>query len=105
MLFQCYRPWLIESFVEIDRFAGTSYQAANWIEIGRTKGRCRQDREHSHAKSVKAIYVYPLQAAFRQRLGGVEPVVANALGLAEGLADDGWAQQKFGGAKLGDRLV
>ena len=49
-----YRPWLIESFVEIERFAGTSYQAANWIEIGQTKGRGRQDREHSHAKSVKA---------------------------------------------------
>ena len=100
-----YRPWLIESFVEIERFAGTSYQAANWIEIGQTKGRGRQDREHKHAKSVKAIYVYPLQADFRQRLGGVEPVVASALGLAEGLEGDGWAQQEFGGAKLGDRRL
>jgi hypothetical protein len=100
-----YRPWLIESFVETDRFAGTSYQAANWIEIGRTKGRGRQDREHSNAKSVKAIYVYPLRADFRQRLGGVEPVVASALGLAEGLEGDGWAQQEFGGAKLGDRRL
>ena len=100
-----YRPWLIESFVEIDRFAGTSYQAANWIEIGRTKGRGRQDREHRNAKSVKAIYVYPLQTDFRQRLGGVEPVVARALGLAEGLDGDGWAQQEFGDAKLGDRRL
>jgi len=32
-----YRPGLIESFVETDRFAGTSYQAANWIEIGTTQ--------------------------------------------------------------------
>jgi hypothetical protein len=100
-----YRPWLIESFVETDRFAGTSYQAANWIEIGKTKGRGRQDREHRHAKSVKAIYVYPLQADFRQRLGGVEPVVACALGLAEGLEGDSWAQQEFGGAPLGDRRL
>lgn len=100
-----YRPWLIESFVESERFAGTSYQAANWIEIGQTKGRGRQDREHNHVKSVKAIYVYPLQADFRQRLGGVEPVVASALGLAEGLEGDGWAQQEFGGAKLGDRRL
>lgn len=97
-----YRPWLIESFVESERFAGTSYQAANWIEIGQTKGRGRQDRKHNHAKSVKAIYVYPLQADFRQRLGGVEPVVASPLGVAEGLEGDGWAQQEFGGAKLGD---
>jgi hypothetical protein len=100
-----YRPWLIESFVERERFAGTSYQAANWIEIGQTKGRGRQDREHNDAKSVKAIYVYPLQADFRQRLGGVEPVVARALGLAEGLEGAGWAQQEFGGAKLGDRRL
>ena len=100
-----YRPWLIESFVEIERFAGTSYQAANWIEIGRTKGRGRQDREHDNAKSVKAIYVYPLQADFRQRLGGAEPVVASALGLAEGLEGDGWAQQEFGAAQLGDRRL
>ena len=100
-----YRPWLIESFVESERFAGTSYQAANWIEIGQTKGRGRQDREHDHAKSVKAIYVYPLQADFRQRLGGVEPVAASTLGLAEGLEGEGWARQEFGGAKLGDRRL
>ena len=100
-----YRPWLIESFVESGRFAGTSYQAANWIEIGQTKGRGRQDREHDHAKSVKAIYVYPLQADFRQRLGGVEPVAASTLGLAEGLEGEGWAQQEFGDAQLGDRRL
>ena len=88
-----YRPWLIESFVETERFAGTSYQAANWIEIGKTKGRGRQDREHRHAKSVKAIYVYPLAADFRQRLGGVEPVVAGALELGEGL-EGGAGQRK-----------
>ena len=100
-----YRPWLIESFVEIERFAGTSYQAANWVEIGRTKGRGRQDREHDNAKGVKAIYVYPLQADFRRRLGAVESIVAPALGLAEGLEGEGWAQQEFGDAKLGDRRL
>ena len=100
-----YRPWLIESFMDTDRFSGISYQAANWIEIGRTKGRGRQDREHHHAKSVKAIYVYPLQADFRQRLGGIEPVVTRALGLAEGLEGERWAQQEFGEAKLGDRRL
>ncbi len=100
-----YRPWLIESFVEIERFAGTSYQAANWIDIGKTKGRGRQDQQHRHAKSIKAIYVYALQADFRQRLGAMEPVAAGALGVAEGLDGDGWAEQEFGGAKLGDRRL
>ena len=100
-----YRPWLIESFVETERFAGTSYQAANWIEIGKTKGRGRQDQGHRNAKTVKAIYVYPLEADFRARLGGVEPVVAGALDLGEGLEGEGWAEQEFGGAKLGDRRL
>jgi hypothetical protein len=100
-----YRPWLIESLVETDRFAGTSYQAANWMEIGKTKGRGRQDREHRNAKAVKAIYVYPLAADFRSRLGGVEPVVAGALERAEGLEGEGWAAQEFGGAQLGDRRL
>ena len=100
-----YRPWLIESFVETERFAGTSYQAANWIEIGKTKGRGRQDQGHKNAKTVKAIYMYPLEADFRARLGGVEPVVSGALDLAQGLEGDGWAEQEFGGAKLGDRRL
>jgi Domain of unknown function (DUF4338)/Transposase DNA-binding/Transposase DDE domain len=100
-----YRPWLIESFVETERFAGTSYQAANWIEIGKTKGRGRQDRGHDNGKSVKAIYVYPLAADFRRRLGGVEPVVAGALEPAEGLEGQGWAEQEFGAAQLGDRRL
>jgi hypothetical protein len=35
---------LVETFVERDRFAGTSYKAANWIQLGETNGRSRQDR-------------------------------------------------------------
>ncbi len=51
--------------MEIDRFVGTSFQEAIWIEFGRSKGRDRQDQEHNNAKSFKAICVYPLQADFR----------------------------------------
>ena len=32
-----YRPWLVESFVDTENFVGTSYKAANWLEIGKTK--------------------------------------------------------------------
>ncbi|EQD27987.1 hypothetical protein B1A_21450, partial [mine drainage metagenome] len=48
-----YRPWLIESFVDTEQFAGTCYRAANWVSVGETQGRGRQDREHKKAKSVK----------------------------------------------------
>ncbi|MDY6822455.1 MAG: DUF4338 domain-containing protein [Thermodesulfobacteriota bacterium] len=33
-----YAPVLVETFVEISRFTGTCYQAANWCYLGKTKG-------------------------------------------------------------------
>jgi hypothetical protein len=33
------RPVLLETFVDSERFAGTCYKAANWIYVGKTKGR------------------------------------------------------------------
>ena len=61
---------LVESFVERGRFRGTVYRAANWQRIGETQGRTRQDRYHGVQVPVKDIYVYPLQANFRQVLDG-----------------------------------
>ena len=100
-----YRPWLVESFVDSDFFAGTCYQATNWAAVGKTKGRGRQDREHQRAKTVKAIYVYPLEADFRARMGVPEPVGLIALEPGEGLDGEAWASQEFGGAVLGDERL
>jgi hypothetical protein len=55
-----YRPWLVESFVDQSRYTGTCYRASNWLEVGQTQGRGRQDSAHQHAETVKAIYLYPL---------------------------------------------
>lgn len=60
--------WLVETFVEQDRFAGTVYQAAGWLHLGQTSGRTRQDRQHTLQTSLKSIYVRPLHPAFRDRL-------------------------------------
>jgi hypothetical protein len=60
-----YAPVLLETFVETDRFAGTSYRAANWIRVGQTKGRGKLDRTHARALPVKDVYVYPLHRAYR----------------------------------------
>ena len=49
----CYRPILMESFVDNAHFPGTCYQAANWIRIGRTQGRGRQDRFRKAGETVK----------------------------------------------------
>jgi hypothetical protein len=59
---------LVETFVDRTRFAGTCYRAANWVCIGQTKGRSRQDRHKRLKVAVKDLYLYPLTADFRQRL-------------------------------------
>ena len=63
-----HRLYLLESFVQADRFRGTSYQAANWIHVGQTTGRTRQDRHHRLQSPLKDIYLYPLSGDGRQQL-------------------------------------
>jgi hypothetical protein len=66
-----YRPLLLETLVDPQRFRGTCYRAANWIRVGQTSGRGRMDREHkAHGQAVKDIYLYPLTRNARQRLCG-----------------------------------
>jgi hypothetical protein len=52
--------YLLETFVEQGRFAGTCYRAANWVRVGQTKGRSRQDRRQELSVPVKDIYLFPL---------------------------------------------
>lgn len=59
---------LVETFVESQRFAGTSYAAANWICVGQTVGRGRNDRTHAQAAPIKAIWLRPLRRDFRSFL-------------------------------------
>jgi hypothetical protein len=67
-----YRPCLLETFVERDRFRGTCYRAANWIYVGETQGRGKLDRQHRHALPVKHVYLYPLHRRFQQQLHATE---------------------------------
>ena len=64
-------PLLLETLVDVARFRGTCYRAANWIHVGQTTGRGRMDREHaSHGRAIRDIYVYPLARDTRQHLRG-----------------------------------
>jgi len=66
-----YRPALLETFVEVDRFQGTCYKAANWLCLGVTKGRGRNDVFHQPSREpVKSIWVHPLCRRFREVLCG-----------------------------------
>ena len=60
--------YLVETFVERDRFRGTAYRAANWSRVGATTGRTRQDRYSSIQTPVKEVYLYPLTPKFKERL-------------------------------------
>ena len=59
---------LLETFVDMTRFRGTCYKAANWILVGRTKGRSRNDRYNTLRVPQKEVYVYPVNARFREIL-------------------------------------
>ncbi len=100
-----YRPLLIESFVDTERYSGTCYQAANWLAIGKTKGRGRQDRYSKSVLSQKTIYMYALETQFRKQLGLSPSAGLGALGISDGLDAAQWAEHEFGGAPLGDKRL
>ena len=60
--------YLLESFVQRDRFAGACYRAAHWRVLGATTGRGRNSTALAPSEPVKEVYVQPLRGDFRQRL-------------------------------------
>jgi uncharacterized protein DUF4338/transposase-like protein/transposase Tn5 family protein len=98
-----YEPRLIETYVEQQRFRGTCYRAANWIEVGRTQGRGRQDRTRQSQGTVKRIYVYPLGRQARQQLQRVAEPARRPVARAKPGQD--WAEEEFGRVQLGDRRL
>ena len=63
-----YRPLLIETFVDTERFAGTCYKAANWTLVGQTAGRGKWDRYNARGKPVKTVWLYPLDQRYKEGL-------------------------------------
>ena len=99
-----YRPWLVETFVG-PAHDGASFKAANFVWVGHTAGRGRQDRDHARARPVKAVYMYALEPHWRRRLGVARVAAAPALAPAEGLDSGTWTVNEFGGAPLGDQRL
>ena len=60
--------FLVETFVEQERFAGTAYKAAGWIEVGKTTGRTRQDTQRTIQAPIKSVWIRPLHLRYRERL-------------------------------------
>jgi hypothetical protein len=63
-----YSPVLLETFVEIDRFTGTCYRAANWTQVGITQGRGKLEKSKQGKLPKKYILLYPLVKDFKEQL-------------------------------------
>ena len=71
----------LETFVDRSRFKGTCYRAANWVRLGATQGRTRNDREHRIKVPIKDVYLYSLIKDFKTQLSVVSST-ENLLSLA-----------------------
>jgi hypothetical protein len=60
--------YFLETFVDTEKFKGTCYQAANWIYLGKTTGRGKNDQTYKPNRSLKAAWGYPLLKNFRELL-------------------------------------
>jgi len=60
--------YFLETFVDPQRFRGTCYRAANWLVLGRTTGRGKDDLTHRPNRPIKEVLGYPLSKRFRERL-------------------------------------
>jgi hypothetical protein len=64
--------YYLETFVDPERFRGTAYRAANWIVLGTTTGRGKDDQTGKPNRSLKEVLGYPLTKDFRRRLGEIQ---------------------------------
>ena len=60
--------YFLETFIDPARYRGTCYRAANWVLMGRTTGRGKDDQTNRPNRSIKEVWGYPLRRGFRQLL-------------------------------------
>jgi hypothetical protein len=75
--------FLLETFVDAERFQGTCYKADNWTYVGKTTGRGKLSKSNKPTLSKKTVYVYPLTKNFRDRLNTQDPVASRELPIQE----------------------
>ncbi|GAB7058111.1 hypothetical protein JCM16163A_48600 [Paenibacillus sp. YK5] len=52
--------YMLETFVDQERFRGVCYRAANWIRVGQTQGRSRDDTQRLfQVSSQRCVSVSP----------------------------------------------
>jgi hypothetical protein len=97
-------PVLVETFVDGSRYRGTCYRAANWIDLGLTEGRGRQDRMRQEDMARKHVLVYPLQRDWRKIL--TAPLeLPRLMPTQRTRAPVDWAEEEFGRCRLSRPLT
>jgi hypothetical protein len=104
-----YRPVLAESFVDLDRYRGISYQAAGWEAIGISSGRGRQDAAHRRELSQKVLLARPLSPDFRRQLNQLPEKSRfsqpERQPEPEPAPPKDWLEEEFGNSPLGDQRL
>lgn len=102
-----YEPVMLETFVDPQRFKGTSYRASNWNFVGKTTGRSRQDRNGTLDVGEKSVYIFPLRPDARRILctSVISEKENGTVQVVEKLPAADWAEEEFGRANLGDRRL
>ena len=98
-------PVLVETFVDRSRYRGTCYRTANWMLLGQTQGRGRQDRLHAIQGTIKDLWVYPLQSNWQSVLqanGGAASPHRPVKLSTDPTAPVDWVEEEFGGCELPD---
>jgi hypothetical protein len=100
-----FKPWLVESFVDRERYVGGCYRASNWLCVGATVGRGRS-APNRQVTTRKDLYLYELNRRWRQEMGllsedkSIEPI-----SLEDSVNNQGWVEAEFGEVEFGHKVT
>lgn len=94
-------PWLVESFVDSERYFGGCYRAANWLYLGATTGRTRSGPKRP-VTSRKDVYLCELNPHWRREMGLVcKAERMESVSVEEAVHNQRWVEAEFGGVQFG----
>ena len=96
------RPVLVETYVDRSKFLGGCFSAANWLRVGVSTGRGRLGAEEA-IKSVKDVWVFPLEQGARKKLQTQVPPPLTPQKLEQSLGQEDWCEEEMAGLDLGDQ--
>lgn len=62
-------PYLIETFVDLEKYDGTCYRASNWKYIGETKGYGKIGATYQYHGKRKGVFLYTIKKNFKKLIG------------------------------------